>query len=279
MKVHAIQTGTVSVRSRQPEGVGHGLARRVRPLLDRHWTEPLPIYAWLVEHPEGLIVVDSGETARASGPGWFPRWHPYFKLAVRFHVKPEDEIGPQLEALGFAAADVRWVVITHLHTDHAGGLGHFEHSEVVMSRTEYDEAKGFMGQLRGYLPQHWPDWFAPRLLELDGDPFGPFPDSLPLTDAGDVRIVATPGHTNGHLSVVLEDGDDTIFLAGDTSYNERLMVDGAVDGVSPDERAARTTLDRIRAFALERPLVYLPAHDADAGRRLAERRPVELQVS
>ena len=97
--------------------------------MDREWTEPLPIYAWLIEHPEGLIVVDTGETARAGEPGYFPRWHPYFKLAVREWVQPEDEIGPRLRALGFSPDDVRWVILTHLHTDHAGGLAHFPRSD------------------------------------------------------------------------------------------------------------------------------------------------------
>jgi glyoxylase-like metal-dependent hydrolase (beta-lactamase superfamily II) len=274
VRVHAIKTGTVMVRARQRRGVGAGTVRRLRTMVDREWTEPLPIYAWLIEHPEGLIAVDTGETARVTEPGWFPRWHPYFKLALRFELAPEQEIGPQIEALGLSATDVRWVVLTHLHTDHAGGIAHFPQSEIVISRTEWDDASGFKGQLNGYLPQHRPAWLAPRLLDFGGEPFGPFPHSVPLTEASDVRILATPGHTHGHLSVVLEDGADTVFFAGDTSYDQQLMLDGALDGVAPDERAARTTLERIQALARERPLVYLPTHDPDAGRRLAERVPV-----
>jgi hypothetical protein len=47
--------------------------RQVNMLLDRSWTEPLPIYAWAVETDEGIIVVDTGETARTSESGYFPR--------------------------------------------------------------------------------------------------------------------------------------------------------------------------------------------------------------
>ena len=68
MKIHAIQTGTVAVKTRQVEGVGHGRRRLLNTFLDRTWTEPLPIYAFAIEHPEGVIVVDTGETARNS-PG------------------------------------------------------------------------------------------------------------------------------------------------------------------------------------------------------------------
>jgi N-acyl homoserine lactone hydrolase len=75
MKIHAIQTGTVAITTRWREGAGHGRLRLVNTQLDGEWTEPLPIYAFAIEHPEGVIVVDTGETARTSQPGYFPGWH------------------------------------------------------------------------------------------------------------------------------------------------------------------------------------------------------------
>src|SRR5437588_5327960 len=122
MRIHAIQTGTVAIKTRQVSGRGPGALRPYITLLDTTWTEPVPIYAWVIEHPEGLIVVDTGETARTAEKGYFPRWHPFFRLAARLSVCPDDEIGPQLRRLGIAPRDVRWVVLTHMHTDHAGGL-------------------------------------------------------------------------------------------------------------------------------------------------------------
>ena len=82
MKIHAIQTGTVRVKESQRAGRGRGMMRQANILLDRIWTEPLPIYAWAIETNEGVIVVDTGETARTGEPDYFPRWHPYFRLAV-----------------------------------------------------------------------------------------------------------------------------------------------------------------------------------------------------
>ena len=273
MRIHALQTGTVAITQNWRRGKGPGSLRRLNTLLDRRWTEPLPIYAWAIEHPEGVIVVDTGETARASQPGYFPAWHPYFRFAVKEWVQPEDEIGPQLRALGIdPQRDVRWLVMTHLHTDHAGGLAHFPGVEILVSRTEYADARTLRGRIEGYPNNRWPDWFAPRLVDFEKRPYGSFAQSLPLTQAGDVMLVPTPGHTRGHLSVVVQDGDHAIFLAGDTSYTQDLLLDLAPDGVGPDAAQERDTHRRILELAQMAPLIYLPAHDPDSARRLVERR-------
>lgn len=274
MRIHAIETGNVAIKERQRQGVGHGVMRQVNTLFDSRWTEFLPIYVWVIEHPEGLIVVDTGETAEAMQPGYFPRWNPYFRLGVRERVQPKDEIGPQLRAHGFSPDDVRWVVLTHLHTDHAGGLAHFPRAEILLSRTEYDAAAGLAGQFRGALPQHWPDWFAPHLIQFENRPIGTFARSYHVTQAGDVLLVPTPGHTVGHMSVIVQEERGAVFLAGDTSYTEQLLLAGAIDGVSTDPGVARQTLHTIQQFGRATPTVYLPSHDPQSAARLVGRQPL-----
>ena len=278
MKIHVIQTGSASVKRRQAEGVGRGPLRLAWTLLDREWTGLMPIYAFAIEHPEGVIVVDTGETARTSEKGYFPWWHPYYRLGLRIRVEPEEEIGPRLAELGISPADVRWVVMTHLHTDHAGGLAHFPDNEIVVSRAELTYASGVRGRARGYLTNRFPPWFAPRGVDLDGGPYGPFPSSRRLTDAGDVVLVPVPGHTAGQVAVVVHEDDHVVFFAGDSAYAQDLMLRGVVDGISLDEAGARTTMERIRRLAAETPTVFLPAHDPQTPERLAARRPVPVPV-
>jgi N-acyl homoserine lactone hydrolase len=276
VNIHAIQTGTVAITTSWRDGVGHGRRRLLHTLLDREWTDPLPIYAFAIEHPEGVIVVDTGETARVAEPGYFPRWQPFFRFAVRERVEPEQEIGPQLERLGIRTSDVRRVVMTHLHTDHAGGLHHFAGNEIVVSRAELRYASGPRGRLRGYPNKRWPNWFDPTPLDLPPVAFGPFPASLRLTQAGDVTLVPVPGHTPGQIAVVVQDGDHAVFLAGDSSYTQDAMLRGIADGVGADDDAERRTHERIRAYAAASPTVYLPAHDPGTAARLAERQSVAV---
>lgn len=275
MKLHAIQTGTVAIRPNQRQGKGSGFARLVHTLSDRRWTEPLPIYAWLIEHPEGLILIDTGESANATSPDYFPSWHPFLKNAI-FHVEPEQEVGLQLRTIGIHPNDVRWVILTHLHTDHAGGLYHFRRSEILVVRRAFELASGLAGQVRGFLPQHWPSWFNPKLIDLTPYPFGVFPKSFKLTDTGDVVIVLTSGHTDSHISVVLQDTDFSYFFAGDASYSEQLMLDQKIDGIALNGQEAKKTLGRIQQFAHSTPCIYLPTHDPESGKRLAAKKIVAV---
>jgi glyoxylase-like metal-dependent hydrolase (beta-lactamase superfamily II) len=271
MRVQAIQTGQVRIKASQVVGRGHGLKRRLAPLIDNEWSDWLPVTAYAIEHRDGVILVDAGASVSLKR---LPRWHPYFRLGVHFDVEPEEEAGPQLRAIGIGSADVRRVVLTHLHIDHDGGLCGFPTSEIIVSPGELARASGIAGRMRGYLPQRWPKNFDPKPLALDGGPYGPFARSKRLTADGAIVAVATPGHTPDHFSVIVENGDSAIFIAGDASYNEATMLAGTIDGVSKDEAEAAATLAAIQAFAAAKTTIYLTAHETEVARRLAERRTV-----
>ena len=148
MKVHAIQTGFVRIKTAQVEGRGQGLARRLAVFTDSNWTDWLPTYAWVIEHRDGVVVVDTGQGSHLQTG---KSLHPYVRWEVVFRIEREEEIGPQLRALGIGARDVKQVVLTHLHMDHDGGLSHFLNSEILVSRGELQTARG-MGRTHARVP-------------------------------------------------------------------------------------------------------------------------------
>lgn len=277
MNIFAIETGKVRITQSWQVGRGNGAKRLLNTLFDSQFTEWLPIYAWVIEHPEGLIVVDTGIAADANKRIWFPPFMPLVQRAAGFDMTPEQEIGPQLQKLGFSPDDVRWVLLTHLHQDHDGGLGHFPKAEFLVSEQEWSVATGLKGRMNGYLNQRWPEWFQPRLVDFDETPFGPFAGHHPVTESGDVLLVPTPGHSPGHLSVIVQEGECSIFLTGDASYTENLLIGQKADGIGADPRAQQETHSRILRYAQENPTVYLPSHDPDAKARLGNRIPLATQ--
>jgi N-acyl homoserine lactone hydrolase len=273
MKLHYVQTGDVQIKSR------HQLARfTARParafdvLRDPNWSPRLPIGCWLIEHPEGLIMVDTGESSHANDPGYQPWWHPFMQTCERRWVKPEEEAGAQVRTFGFDPFNVRWVVMTHMHSDHAGGIPNFPQSEFVLSAPEAAASLSWTGPVNGFLNMHYPEWFKPRTVEHTDGTWESFERSTKLTQDGRVRIVPTPGHTNGHQSVVIEQDDHLVLIAGDASYGERAMLDGSVDGVAQDFAAHRDTTRRLRELCQRHSVITQFAHDPDCATRLEQKR-------
>ena len=219
-----------------------------RYVLDRWRDDLLPVNAFLVEHREGLCLFDTGQSASAARPGHFPWWQPFFRLA-RFELTVEAEVAPLLARQGLSPRDIRWVVLSHLHTDHVGGLAPFAGSDVFVTREEWERGGGVRGRIRGYLPQYWPDQIVPRLVDFDGPAVGPFSGSCDVAGDGRLLIVPTPGHTPGHASLLVRGEKRSWLLAGDLVH-------------MPDELLAAAPA--IHRFCVDEGTIVLTAHDPRA---------------
>ena len=202
MRIHAIETGKVKIKASPALGRGHGFLRRLAPLVDNDWTDWLPTYAFAIEHRDGVILVDTGANA---GLKALPRWHPYFRFAVRFEIEREQEAGPQLRAFGISARDVKTVVLTHLHMDHDGGLKDFGSQR---NPCQPWRAQGRLRRRRPdqrLLPQHWPRGFDPQADRPCRRTLWAVPPLRAAHGGRAVVAIPTPGHTPDHLSIVIED--------------------------------------------------------------------------
>lgn len=241
VRIHCFSTGVV-----RPKAGERGLRRY---LVDDWARKALPVNVFALEHPQGLCLFDTGQTARAAEPGYFPRWGPFFRLS-RFELSASQEVAPQLEQVGLGPANVRWVVLSHLHTDHVGGLDAFADAEILVSRTEWQRATGLGGRLRGYLPQYWPPTIEPRLVDFTNTGFGPFEGSLDLAGDGRLVLVPTPGHTPGHMSLLVRNDRRSYLLGGDVVH-------------TADELERREPA--LAAYCRREHVVFLAAHDPVAG--------------
>lgn len=269
VRVHGIQTGFVAIKTAHARLQGLPPLRLLSIIADPRWTALLPILTWVIEHPEGLFVIDTGELAAATDIETYMasdpanRW--FFKRNLPLFVTPAEELATQMRGLGLDPAAVRTVIMTHLHGDHAGGLGFFPNAEFLIARDEY---VGHQRRPMGAVASLWPAGFAPHLIDYPGSPLDPFPATFPVTNAGDLLIVPTPGHSYGHQSVILRDGEQCYFFAGDMAFTAEQLHTQGLQGIAQNLGQARDTLRRTLAFTRRTPTVFLPSHDPQSLARL-----------
>lgn len=271
LRLHALQTGWVRVKASHRTLSGPSSLRLPGILLDAAWTPWLPIFCYAIEHPEGVILVDTGETSRAMDPDYFAcsRGDVFFYTRnLRFAVRAEDEIGPQLRRVGIEPEVVRWVVMTHLHSDHTGGMPSLTRSRFLLSQ---GDAQGHLGTLTCRIP----DGLLRETVSHDGPPVGAFTGSHAVTRDGAVLLIPTPGHSPAHQSVLVRDGDLQWLFAGDAVFDLGQAEREEVAGIVADVAAARDTVARIRRQLTMSPTLLLAAHDPDARDRL-RRGPASL---
>ena len=235
------------------------------------WT-PIPIPAFLVEHPGvGLVLIDTGlHPSVAVKPS--ENFGRVTLLAFRdLEMDSGQALPAQLRERGLEASAVKAVVLTHLHVDHASGISEFPGATFVVSRAEWDAATS-QGQTHGYVTRQFDHAFDYRLLEFEGpdaSSFAGFARSFDLFGDGSVRTVYTPGHTLGHMSVLLRTARGEVLVAGDAMYLRRTLDDTHLPYRTEDDHVFRRSLREIRQYATETPdALIIPGHDWEAWQKL-----------
>jgi N-acyl homoserine lactone hydrolase len=227
----------------------------------------VPCPAFLLTHPgAGSILVD---TSLHSSVAAEPREN-FGRLAAwvaRPRIEPGRDLPSQLRELGADPRSISLVVMTHLHIDHASGISEFPSSTFVLSRTEWTTATtGSRPLLRGYRPQHYDNVFDYRLVDFDGervDSYASFGSAFDLFGDGSVRLVFTPGHTLGHMSVIARLRDRDFVIAGDAVYTMRQLEGGPGQPRPQDPHLWRRSLQELQLFHRQYPqAVISPGHDA-----------------
>ena len=224
----------------------------------------MPIWVMIIEHPEGIFVIDTGENADVNNPGYFKssgmfaNW--FDTTQFKFQVGRNEEIGPQLARVNISVEKIKAVVLTHLHLDHIDGLKYFPSTPVIVNRREWE--KPF-----GDLPKLYPPWFAPTLVDLK-EQFDVFEHVHYLTAAKDLLLIETPGHTYHHCSVLLKTDECFIFFAADICYSQIQIIENRYSGTNASHKMAKETYNKVRQFSKQNKLVFIPSHDADAPVRL-----------
>lgn len=218
-------------------------------------TAPNPTY--LIEHPDGLVMYDTSlDPAAAQDPVGV-----YGELATWFGLNyPADKVPhSQLSKIGFSPEDVTFVVLSHTHFDHTGGLAQYPNATVIVGE----------GELAfGFWPSHPGHKAFMRYEDLDplrGRDIIEVPHEIDYDIFGDGSVVAlsTPGHTPGHLSMLVHLPQSSYLLAGDAVHVREASHTGFNCPFDADTVTALKSVHRINRLAKEHNATILINHDPE----------------
>ena len=272
--VHEITTGYVEQHKEHRYGTSKPLMWWV--LTSRSWVKA-PITSYAIEHRDGLVLFDTGlDPALASDSHYIssPIGRFLLKRIFRLHVGPEDALDRQLEAINLSAADVRKVVVSHLHFDHIGGIAHVPNAELLVSKDEWHRLDE---------PNPEQDWILREHIELPGANWQPI-DFVPTSDPllapfgvcydcmgdGSMLLLPTPGHTPGSMSMLVQCSElPPLLFVGDLTYELEPLRNDQVPGIGNAEQL-KASFAKVRELMEALPdLVVLPSHDPTVSGTLA----------
>lgn len=209
-----------------------------------------PISAYLLDTTEGWVLLDAGfdrQAARAPGPlqAYFDRTGCYPPIVGDEHL-----IDRQLDELGVKPDEIGMVILSHLHNDHTGFVKSLPNADVYLQRREWAsvDRAGLPGC---YAPADYAG-LDDRLHLMDGDW-----EAMP-----GLRLIATPGHTEGHQSAVVDlPHSGAIVLPFDAGDLQENFDEETLPGSTCDAAAALASLRRIKAIVETTPATMILFHD------------------
>jgi N-acyl homoserine lactone hydrolase len=255
----------------RPEG-GNRLTRLAAVFNPRGEVVHSPCLAYVLRHPSaGAILIDTGfhaDAAQSLRRDFGTRMALVFRNLRPAKVPYER----QLRELGAEPSEVKRVVMTHLHVDHTSGMRLLLNARFVCDRDEWRAAtrKGAAG--KGYVAKHLPPDGRMELVDFDsdGEPFGPFARTIDLLGDGSIRLISTPGHTPGHMSVLVRcAAGRPVLLVGDALYTLRSMRDEILPLLTVGDELYLRSLRELKAFTASEPeAILVPSHDPSAWKKL-----------
>ena len=220
----------------------------------------VPVPFFLIQHKGKNILFDTGnakEVSKNPEIHWGQIVNTYYPI-----MQEKQFVVNQLKELKIEPEDVDYVILSHLHLDHAGGVGCFNNATYITHKKEMEWAfDPECVQKSAYIMQDITK--NAKWLQLENG----FEEAYDLFDDGVIKIYPTPGHTPGHLSVLITLQNSKFFLTSDSCYTEENLNDNIPPGLVWDEEASIKTVDFIRKLQTEQNVEIVTGHDPNAWKR------------
>lgn len=227
----------------------------------------------IIKHPtKGVILFDTGYTTD------FYRETKKFPFSVyanitKVTIHKEEEAKSILQKIGIETDEVRFIIISHFHADHIGGLRDFPNAQLICSQTSFEAVKnrkGLKAVIKGFIPNLLPANFEKRaqLLEFQKEEnlhpiFGKFID---LFEDGSIKIVQLEGHAKGQIGAIVQTENQEVFLIADgawlkENYEELHFPSKTIKIFIDSWKELTATLTKIHHYQKKHPeTLIIPCH-------------------
>lgn len=208
-------------------------------------TIPVPFY--LIDHPHGLALFDTGMK--------LDNWPPQYRQDG--DQRPDQMIDLQLAALGYKPDDIKYVIMSHLHLDHAGGMPLFPKATFIVRKSELRAAWWPERFQVHYIFDDYKDTRNFDYIELDDtEVFDVFQD-------GSVLCIDTKGHSQGHQSLVVNLPKSGRFvLSADAVAMGETLNEGILPSIAWNAEEALRSVRKVQHMKREGATVLM-AHDPE----------------
>lgn len=234
-----------------------------------------PSLCMLIQHPQhGNILFDTGYSEEfmsvsAKFPGILYR--------MVTPVTLTQDLLTQLQSIGISADEIDYIVISHFHSDHLGGLKDFSKAKFICHAAAWHSVKhlsALRGLLKAFLPELLPHDFPERLMLLQQsqrcnlpDILDPFRHGYDLFGDQSLYIVELPGHAAGHIGMyfVADETIPTLLIADSCwhseSFREKRYPSSITRLIHEDYREYKATIDRLHELHIRQPqITIMPSH-------------------
>jgi glyoxylase-like metal-dependent hydrolase (beta-lactamase superfamily II) len=238
---------TAPAQAQSPEGMKLYITSSGDLNLDQGWLTAMtnhgnnidvPVPMYIIDHPDGLVVFDTGMNIAVVPDNGAEYWGPVAG-AFRPTMSREQGIDRQLQRIGKSVSDVRYVIHSHLHLDHAGNISMFPNATHIIRKAELQNAwwpERF--QRAAYVMDDFKSTYQLNIIELTRD--------LDLFGDGSVELIDTKGHTKGHQSLIVRlPNNGTMILASDAAYMAENL-QGTVPGIVWNVEYAMDAIERMK---------------------------------
>ncbi len=225
-----------------------------QPQVTNEWIK-LPVMAFLIETDNGYILYDTGSNPEAMNGYWPKNLQEVYPL----YQKREERLEQQLALCGVKPEDIKTVVLSHMHLDHAGNLELFPHADVYVPKADFAQAQV---QVRLNTNPATHGGYIKADLDVAVGQYHLVEEDFEL--APGIEILNLPGHTPGLLGMMVHLDGGTYILPQDCVYTQEIYGPPAkASGLLYDSLAFFKSIEKVRKLQKQYDAEVVFAHDME----------------